>query len=119
MKQTILVIDDEKDIRESVRDLLQDEGFTVVIAKNGKDGITKAKKHKPDLILLDILMPGLTTKEILPKLPKKTPIVLVTVVRFSELATKKDIKNMITDYVEKPFVSKNLVGKIKKIVGSK
>lgn len=65
-------------------------------------------------ILLDILMPGLTTKEILSKMKKDIPIIFLTVVRLAE-ANKKDLirKNMV-DYIEKPFNNEDLIRRIKK-----
>lgn len=56
-KPTVLIVDDEKDIRDMVRIKLESSGFKVDEAENGKEGIEKAKKIKPDLILLDIVMP--------------------------------------------------------------
>ncbi len=67
MKQ-ILIIDDEKNIRESLRGILQDEGFSTRTAANGKDGITASNEEKPDLILLDIWMPGMDGIETLKEL---------------------------------------------------
>jgi len=113
----ILSVDDEDDIRTTVRQVLEDEGFRVVSAKNGKECIDKLKKIKPDLILLDILMPGLTTKEIVTKIGKRgtrPPIIFLTVVKLSE-ATKKDIvKGNMVDYIQKPFDNNDLVRRVKK-----
>ena len=53
----ILAIEDNKDIREALRDLLTFEGMQVIVAENGQEGIDKAKEHLPDLILCDIMMP--------------------------------------------------------------
>ena len=56
-KQTILVVDDERDILDLIEYNLKIEGFNVLKAENGQEGITKAKEGRPDLILLDIMMP--------------------------------------------------------------
>jgi DNA-binding response OmpR family regulator len=113
----ILTVDDEKDIRDSVKDVLEDANFKVETAENGKSMLKKLEKIKPDLILLDVLMPGLTTKEILTELKKrknKVPIIFLTVVRFAE-ATKKDIiKGNMVDYIEKPFKNEDLIKRVKK-----
>ena len=63
-KPIILAVDDEEDIRTSVKQVLEDAGFEVVTANDGQDCLNKLKTLNPDLILLDVLMPGLTTKEI-------------------------------------------------------
>ncbi len=118
----ILAVDDEKDIRESVRLVLEDEGFTVETASNGKELLIKLEKIKPDLILLDILMPGLTTKEILMELAKrkiKTPIIFLTVVRLAEATKKQMIKMNKGDYIEKPFDNKELIARIGKALRGK
>lgn len=115
-KKLIIACDDEKDIRESVRDVLVDEGFNVVLAQEGKDLLNKLKKCKPDLILLDILMPGLITKEILAEMKKRkihVPIIFLTVVRLAE-QSKEIIGNSVVDYIEKPFDNKDLIKRVKK-----
>ena len=69
-KQTILVVDDERDLLDLIEYNLKKEGFKVLKAENGEEGISKAKEHKPDLILLDIMMPkmdGLEAVEIMRK----------------------------------------------------
>ena len=111
----VIVVDDESDIRESVKDILQDNQIKVETAENGKDFIKKISKSKFDLIILDILMPGLTTKEILAELAKrkiKTPIIFLTVVRFAE-QTKEMIAPQMVDYIEKPFDNSDLVKRVK------
>ncbi|HSE56806.1 MAG TPA: response regulator [Candidatus Paceibacterota bacterium] len=56
-QKTILIVEDEKDIREALRDVLENNQYLVLEAKNGKEGVTAALEHHPDLILLDLLMP--------------------------------------------------------------
>ncbi len=112
----IIVVDDEFDIRESVKNILEDNHFKVETAKDGKDFIKKISKSKFDLIILDILMPGLTTKEIMLELAKKkikTPIIFLTVVRFAE-QTKEMIAPQMIDYIEKPFDNSDFISRVKK-----
>jgi two-component system response regulator AtoC len=119
-KKLILSVDDEADIRETVKDVLKDAGFAVETAVDGKDCLNKLKKIKPDLILLDILMPGLTTKEIMDGIKKKypeVPIILLTVVKLSEATKKKMIGSNHVGYIEKPFDNADLIRRIKKAVG--
>ena len=66
----ILVIDDEKDLREALQEALTSAGFTVLIADNGKDGLAQALHHKPHLILLDISMPQMNGHKVLSELRK-------------------------------------------------
>lgn len=115
-KKLILLIDDEKDIRDSVGMILTSKGYDIITAKNGKDGLTKLSK-KPDLIVLDVLMPGLTTKEILEKIKEqkvKTPIILLTAVTMSEASRKEVMQNNIKDYIMKPFVNSDFLKRVQK-----
>jgi len=115
-KKLVLTVDDEFDIRESVKLVLEDEGFEVITAKNGKDCLEKLESIKPDAIVLDILMPGMKTEEILEGIRKKmpkVPIVFLSVVRLSEAIKHKLIKENMADYVEKPFNNDVLVRTVK------
>jgi len=116
MAKKILVVDDEPDIRESVKAVLEKNGFKVVTAINGDDGLAKWKKEKPDLILLDIMMPGTPVREIVPQM-KGARIAYLSVVRTSE-AEKEDLmasKNVV-DFIQKPFDIDELVKRVKKLV---
>lgn len=68
MEKHILLVEDEPDIREAMAEALQDEGFTVTTAENGAVGLKLALEHQPDLILLDLVMPGMDGHETLHKL---------------------------------------------------
>lgn len=66
LKKTILIVEDEKSLREALLDKLEREGYKIIEAKDGESGLSLALKHQPDLILLDILLPkkdGLTLLE--------------------------------------------------------
>ncbi len=80
MNETILVIDDEKDIRTALAGILEDEGYQVLFADNGIEGIECARLELPDLILLDIWMPGMDGLEALGQLKKLLPGVTVIMI---------------------------------------
>ena len=112
-----MVVDDEADIRETVKTVLEKEGYSVVTAVSGDDALKKASSAKPDLILMDIMMPGTPVKDIVPKL-KGSKVAYLSVVRTSE-AEKEDLmkaKNIV-DFIQKPFDIKDLVARVKKLVG--
>ena len=118
MNTTVLVVDDEPDIRDSVKTLLEQEGYAVETAENGPQFIEKAKKSVPDLVLLDIMMPGMGTREILERLKEesiKVKIIFLTVVRLSE-GEKNILLKManIVDYITKPFDLNDLIGRVRK-----
>ena len=115
MAKKILVVDDDTDVRETVKMVLEKNGYVVVEAVNGDEGLKKASQEKPDLVLLDIMMPGTPVKDIVPKLGSK--VAYLSVVRTSE-AEKEDLmkaKNIV-DFIQKPFDIKDLVARVKKIV---
>ncbi len=68
MEKTVLLIEDEKDIREAVAEALTDAGFKVGTATNGMDGLAQALQEHPDIILLDLIMPGYDGHTVLEKL---------------------------------------------------
>jgi len=114
----VMVVDDEEDLRNLVKLVMEREGFEVETAEDGKDFLEKVSKFKPDFVILDVMMPGLTTKEILEKLKEKNvdpKIMLLTVVRFSDDEIKKLAeKGKIVDYLTKPFDVPELVSTVKK-----
>src|SRR5665647_619628 len=105
MQQTILIIDDEKDIRTSLAGILEDEGYQVLCEESGLDGIECALQELPDLILLDIWMPGMDGLVTLGKLKSQLP--QVTVIMISGHGTietaVRATKLGAFDFIEKPL----------------
>lgn len=76
----ILVIDDEKDIRTALKQMLELEGYEVDLAANGKDGLAKLEKHGADLVITDIIMPGIDGVETVGRIKKSRPDLPVIVI---------------------------------------
>ena len=118
-KKKILLIDDEPEFVDVVRRRLEANGYDVISALNGREGMEKILNEKPDLVLLDIRMPkmdGYTfVKEIrVHKELKNIPVIILSVVdRLTELLKLEGV----TDYVEKPFDAEILVQKVNKYLG--
>jgi DNA-binding response OmpR family regulator len=112
-----MVVDDEPDIRESVKTILTKNGYRVVLANSGDDCLVKLPKQAVDLILMDIMMPGTPVKDVVKKITT-TKIVYLSVVRVSE-AEKEEMlgQRNIVDFIQKPFDLDTLLAKVKKIVG--
>lgn len=114
----IMVVDDEQDLREMIHLIVQKEGFIAMTAENGVDFLLKIDSFQPDLVTLDVMMPGLATKDILEKLQQKKnhpKIILLTVVRFTEKEKQKLTENgLVVDYLTKPFEVKHLLSTIHK-----
>lgn len=112
-----MIVDDEDDLREMLDIMLHKEGFETATAINGADFLDKIDSFQPDLVTLDVMMPGLTTKEILEKLKEKKThpkIILLTVVRFSEEEKQRLYEMGIVDYATKPFEVDELIDSIHK-----
>lgn len=114
----ILIIEDEKILAEMYQDRFTQEGYEVSLAFTSEEGIDLAKKEKPDLILLDILLPKENGVDFLKRLKQKPEISSITVVAFSnydEPKTRKEAENLgIKAYLLKTdFTPQDLVEKIK------
>lgn len=118
----ILLIEDNRDLRDNTVELLELEGFSVDFAVDGVQGIELAKSSLPDLILCDIMMPGTTGYEVLTQIREhaptsKTPFVFVTA-----SVEKRDVEAALklgaNGYVHKPFETEVLVAEINRCITS-
>ncbi len=114
--RTILIADDEPDILEIVSFNLQAEGYEVITAKNGNEAIEVAKIHNPDLIILDVMMPGKTGFEVC-KILRMLPAFENTIIMFLTALNddSTEIKGLETggdDYITKPISPKVLVSRV-------
>jgi DNA-binding response OmpR family regulator len=111
-----MVVDDEPDIRKSVKLILEVNGYKVVTATDGDDCLKKLKTITPDLILLDIMMPGTPVDEIVKQIPNIN-IAFMSVVRISD-ARKRGlcIQENIVDFFQKPFNVSDLVERVSLIL---
>ena len=112
MVKTILVVDDEPDIRDSVKLILEVNGYKVVTANDGDECLKILNEVKPDLILLDIMMPGTPVDEIVKQI-KNINIAFMSVVRISD-ARKRGLcsQDNIVDFFQKPFNVSDLVDRV-------
>lgn len=112
--ETILVIDDEKQIRRLLEITLTASGYKVISAVNGKDGLVDAATQHPSLILLDLGLPDIDGHEILKKLREwyEKPVVILSV-RDSEEEIIKALDNGANDYLTKPFRTGELLARIR------
>jgi two-component system alkaline phosphatase synthesis response regulator PhoP len=117
MAKTILVVDDKASVRTLIRDYLTEEGFRVVVADNGRTALFVARQEKPDLILLDILMPEVGGYEFLRAYRKErnTPIILVTA-KVEESDKVLGLELGADDYITKPFGMREMVARIRAVL---
>ncbi len=119
-KGTILAIDDEKDLLELLRYNLEKEGFDVILATDGASGFEIATKHKPDLIVLDVMMPGLDGLEVCRQLrdnarTARIPLIMLTA-RTTEADRVVGLELGADDYVTKPFSPRELVARVRALL---
>jgi len=116
MQKTILVVDDEPDIRQSVKMILEVNGYKVVTAVDGDDCLKKLNEVKPDLILLDIMMPGTPVDDIVKQITD-IKIAFMSVVRISD-ARKRGLctQGNIVDFFQKPFNVSDLIDRVELIL---
>lgn len=101
----ILVVDDEKDICALLKEFLDLKGYDTYTAFDGKTALKMFKEIRPDVVLLDIVMPGMTGIEVLKEIKKRSPstaVVMATAVTDEETA-KRALEQGAYDYVVKPF----------------
>jgi len=116
----ILVIEDNEDIRENTCELLELEGYQVLVADNGKIGLDLAKKQLPDLILCDIMMPEANGYEVCIALKDDVSTAAIPFIFISASVEKKAIDAGISmgaaEYIQKPFDPQELFDAIKRCV---
>lgn len=116
----IMIVDDEEDIRFAVGKMLENAGYRVVEAQDGADCLEKIKKSKPDLILLDIMMPEMSGWQVLNEIQSDEDLKSIPVTMFSvkpltpETLEKKGVDGLI-DYISKPFSKKDFLNSIEDI----
>lgn len=117
MAATLLVVDDKAGVRSVLRDYLTEEGFRVVTAENGRDALYVARHEKPDLILLDIMMPEMSGYDFLRTYrgERNTPVILLTA-RLEETDKVLGLELGADDYVTKPFGMRELVARIRAVL---
>jgi two-component system alkaline phosphatase synthesis response regulator PhoP len=119
-EQKILLVDDEKDILEFISYNLRKEGYEVITARNGKDGIELAKNNLPHLILLDVMMPemdGIETCEEIRKLPGlESTIIAFLTARGEDYSQIAGFEAGGDDYIIKPIKPKVLISRIKALL---
>jgi DNA-binding response OmpR family regulator len=114
----ILLVDDEESIVSTLKTFLELSGFEVVTAKNGEEALTSISQHRPDLVVLDVLMPILDGRETLRQLRKRedwTPVILLTQVAGTAQRIMA-IEEGADDYLNKPFDPQELVVRIRAVL---
>ena len=121
----ILVTDDDPDIREAVRIVLETQPYELVFAENGEECLDRVKKNSPDLIILDLLMPKKDGFEVIKELRgyhtyPRIPILILTAVKKEAGNRRYELETGLSmdvdDYIEKPIQPDDLIHRVKKLL---
>lgn len=120
IKENILIVDDEEDILELVRYYLDKNGYRIETATIGEEALAKAKIKAPDLIILDLMLPGIDGLEVCRRLKtdnktQNIPIIMLTA-KAEEAEMVTGLESGADDYMTKPFSPKVLVAKVRRIL---
>ncbi|MBE0569180.1 MAG: response regulator transcription factor, partial [Deltaproteobacteria bacterium] len=120
LSKTILVVEDEKEIRDLLAHCLHKEGYAPILASDGETAISKARKEKPDLVLLDILLPKADGLEVLRAIRSSpgiegTPVVMLTA-KGDETDRVIGLELGADDYITKPFSPREVAARIKAVL---
>ena len=117
----VLVVDDEPDTLELVKLVLESAGFKTMLATSGREALKLAQISKPDLVLLDIMMPDMDGWEVFRKLKEKDPAIPIAILT----AKAQNIDRLLglhvlkaDDYITKPFGKNELIDRVKKLTGT-
>ena len=120
MSKRILVIEDQEDNRRIVRDLLTSVGYEIIEAVTGEEGVTAAESHVPDLILMDIQLPGLDGYEATRRIKANPALLHIPIIAVTSYALSgDDVKAFAAGcngYVSKPFSPRALLAKIREFL---
>lgn len=119
-KKKILLVDDEADFLEVLKARLEENNYEVVTAYNGEEGLEKAEREAPDLIILDIMLPKISGFDVCRKLKieenlKDTPIIMLTA-KFQPSSIKFGMEMGADAYITKPFEPRLLIEKMRELL---
>ncbi len=117
MSATLLIIDDEDSIRDSLSGILGDEGFNTITAPSAEEGLKMLAQADIDLVLLDIWMPGMDGMEALEEITQSynIPVIMITT-SDNETDINKALEWKINGYITKPFSIKTIISKIEELI---
>ena len=116
--QTILVIDDDDSLRDTIAMMLEQDGFRAIVSGDGRDGFDKALTHKPDMVLVDLRLPGMSGTEICKQLRAarlNTPIIVLSALG-DEVDKVLLLEIGADDYMVKPFGARELLARIRAVL---
>lgn len=121
-QRTVLLVDDDHEILESMRTVLENKGFRILVARDGNAGLMIAERENPDLLVLDMMMPKKSGFLVLEKLRGRpggmVPTIMITGNEGSRHRAYAEMLG-VRDYIRKPFAMEKLVRSVEKVLGVK
>jgi two-component system, OmpR family, alkaline phosphatase synthesis response regulator PhoP len=122
MTKKVLIVDDEMNIAISVEFLMRREGFDVLVAKDGEEGLAKIRSWKPDLVLLDVMMPKMDGFQVCHAVRNDAALAGTRIVMLTAKGRQAEVEKGISlgaeDYIPKPFSTRELVNRVKSLLES-
>ena len=119
-QQTILLVDDDHEIVESMRTVLENKGYRILVARDGNSGLMVAERENPDLLILDMMMPKKSGFLVLEKLKSRPggliPTIMITGNEGSRHRAYAEMLG-VRDYIRKPFAMEKLIRAIERVMG--
>jgi len=116
----ILVVDDDRDVAQSIELALRRRGFRVILAATGVDALKTLRRHRPDLVILDVLMPGMNGLEVCHRLRSDTNLADLPIIFLTARGQEKDriegLRAGADDYMPKPFNLEELILRVKAVL---
>lgn len=120
MSNTILIVEDEREIAQLIQQALERESFSCQVAANGLDALNLFHQHQPDVIILDLMLPGLDGLEVCTRIRqkpgKKDPYILMLTARGEEIDRVIGLSTGADDYLVKPFSPRELVARVRALL---
>ena len=120
MKEKVLIVEDEKDIVRMLEYNLKKEGYRVISVRDGEDALDSAHKEHPDLVILDLMLPGMDGLEVCKELKKEIKTAPIPVIMLTAKSQESDkvlgLELGADDYITKPFSPRELIARIKAVL---
>jgi len=119
-KRRVLIVDDEPNIVVSLEFLLRQQGYEVIVARDGEEALAAAAERRPDLVVLDVMLPGIDGFEVCRRLRERTDlaglkIVLLTA-RGRDVERVRGLEEGADDYITKPFSTRDLMKRVAELL---
>ncbi|QRN99087.1 response regulator [Archangium violaceum] len=115
--KNILVVEDEFDVQQVVADVLRDEGYEVAVCGNGREALEYLRKHRPDVVVMDVMMPILSGPQVLEQMAKSPELKGVPVILMSEISPPESEPRRWRSFLRKPFRLEQLLDAVSRVSG--